>query len=353
MTPLEEKLRRQIRLTGPISIADYMAQCLFDPLFGYYTSREPFGPSGDFTTAPEISQLFGEMIAAWWLSTREIVQIPNLALVEIGPGRGMLMNDMLRTIGKLHGNQLPDVHMVEISPRLAKMQRDTLTRHKANITWHLSPASLPHAPLGIVANELFDAIPLRQFVKTTTGWFERMVRLNEQGALAFGLGPTQLNEALLPNGYTDEPEGQIFEYAPARLAMTDKLARHLKRHGGFALFVDYGHAKSGFGDTLQAVRQHVFANVLDYPGEADLTSHVDFESLSKNAQFHGLHATQIIGQGEFLTGIGIKQRAQILKAGASASVANDIDTGLNRLISDDEMGSLFKVLGLFSAASDH
>ena len=350
MTPLEEKLRQQIRLTGPISVAGYMGQCLFDPQHGYYTTHEPFGASGDFTTAPEISQMFGEMLAAWWISARETIEFPDLALVEIGPGRGTLMDDILRTIGKLTGGLLPEVHMVEISPRLAEMQRTKLDKHQANITSHASPLSLPKAPLGIIANELFDAIPIRQFVKTKTGWFERMVQLDENDSLAFGLGPAQLDETLLPKNHKGEPEGQIFECAPARLTMLELLAIHLKEHGGFALFIDYGHASSGFGDTLQAMRAHRYANVLEHPGETDLTSHVDFEQLKKAATHHGLFASEIMDQGEFLKAIGIEQRAEKLKRNASEPGARDIDTSIDRLTSGSQMGHLFKVLGLSSTA---
>jgi SAM-dependent MidA family methyltransferase len=352
MTPLQEKLVRQIAQSGPISVADYMGQCLFDPHHGYYNAREPFGGGGDFVTAPEISQMFGEMLAVWWLAGEAGLGLRNMALAEIGPGRGTLMDDMLRTIGKLAGGSLPQAEMVEISPRLSAAQRAKLRGHAAKITWHSAVEFLPDQPLGIIANELFDAIPVRQFVKTRTGWFERMIRAGADGGLAFALGPSRLNVSLLPAGHEGEPEGQIFEHAPARRAMAEKIAAHLKRCGGFALFIDYGHAQSGFGDTLQAVRGHAFSDALAFPGEADLTTHVDFPELAKGARGLGVHVSGVMEQGAFLRQLGIVERAEILKANTSAASSSVINTALTRLIAEKEMGSIFKVLALCSQKCD-
>jgi SAM-dependent MidA family methyltransferase len=351
MTPLEKKLRRQIALTGPLSVADYMAQCLFDPDHGYYTTREPFGTKGDFTTAPEISQMFGEIIAAWWVAARNALNLPDLHMAEIGPGRGTLMDDMLRTIGKLSG-ALPPVHMIEASPRLRAIQRGTLARHGADVVWHAQVSDLPPVPAGIIANELFDALPVRQFQKSENGWLERVVQLDGNGELAFALSLNQLEPRLLPVEYQAAAQGAIFEYAPARLAFTEMIAQHLKENGGFALFTDYGHANSGFGDTLQAVRAHQYVSVLDRPGESDLTSHVDFEALSKIAQACGLFVTQIISQEDFLTGAGIKQRAAQLAAKAGPDAAHSINLALERLTGSGSMGGLFKVMAVASQPFD-
>jgi SAM-dependent MidA family methyltransferase len=345
MTPLQALLRRRIELVGPVSIAEYMTECLFHPEHGYYTTREPFGAKGDFTTAPEISQMFGEIIAAWWLSARDAIGMPDMRLCEIGPGRGTLMDDMLRTMHKLTG-ALPPVHMVESSPRLTAMQQTLLSKHDAVIRWHSQVSGLPPAPIGIVANELFDAIPIRQFMKTQGRWLERMVYTEEAGALAFMLGHNELETTLLPSNHESAQDGSIFEYAPARMAMMHLMADHLKSHGGFALLIDYGHASSGLGDTLQAVRAHEYVGIFDRPGESDLTSHVDFEALVRIARSVGLFASEILTQGEFLLGAGIAQRAAQFPAKAGPRAA------LDRLTASDQMGSLFKVLAIASHPFD-
>jgi SAM-dependent MidA family methyltransferase len=352
MTPLAEKIRREIELTGPISIAHYMAQCLFDPQYGYYTTREPFGAAGDFITAPEISQMFGEMLAAWWLSARSTLNLPHLVLAEAGPGRGTLMNDMLRTIRKVSPQSLPQVLMIEASSRLTQVQKELLRHHGIEMTWTDTFSSLPAVPMGIVANELFDAIPVRQFVKTADAWLERMVRLGDDGSFEFALGTARLHPRLMPRGHEREPEGQIFEYDPARQAVIESIALHLRQHEGFALFIDYGHAVSGFGDTLQAVRKHQPVGIFDHPGEVDLTTHVDFQSLARRAQANGIHASSVIEQEGFLIGTGIRQRAARLQAGSPPEKAAHINTALERLIGGDKMGSLFKVLALSSQKVD-
>lgn len=351
MTPLEKKLRRQIQLTGPVSVAEYMTQCLFDPDHGYYTTREPFGAAGDFTTSPEVSQMFGEIIAAWWVAARQSMGLSGMRLVEIGPGRGTLMDDMLRTIGQLAG-ELPAVGMVEASPRLAQTQKAWLTRHDADISWYSEITALSDGPLGVIANELFDALPIRQFQKAGGKWHERVVGLSESGQLCFSLSLSEINVALLPDTHRQAAPGTIFEYAPARLAFLEILALRLKSQGGFALFIDYGHSQSGFGDTLQAVRAHRYAGVLERPGECDLTSHVDFQSLANAAQSFGLCVTDTMQQGAFLLGAGMERRAEQLARKADAQAAAAIRTALARLTGQDEMGALFKVIAISSQPFD-
>jgi SAM-dependent MidA family methyltransferase len=349
MTPLEARIRAEIQRDGPISVERYMALCLLDPDFGYYTTREPFGTAGDFTTAPEISQMFGEMLGAWWVSARHAMDLPDMALAEIGPGRGTLMHDVLRTIGKLDKGALPDAHLVETSPRLTQAQQEKLKGVNSGISWHASPETLPGCPIGIVANELFDAVPAAQYVKTGQGWLERTVRIDTADQLESGIGMNQLDERLLPLNHAAQPIGQVFEHAPERLKMIRALARRIKVQGGFALFIDYGHADSGFGDTLQAVSKQKYAGVFDDPGEADLTSHVDFASLAAIARAEGLTVHEIMNQGEFLKACGIEARAQRLKSGASDAAAQTIVSALSRLTDNSEMGSLFKVLCISSA----
>ncbi len=352
MTPLERRIREEIRRDGPISVERYTALCLFDPDYGYYTTRQPFGVEGDFTTSPEISQMFGEMLAAWWVSARQTMNLPDLALVELGPGRGTLMQDMLRTISKLDNGALPDAHLVEASPSLTLVQKEKLKGDDARISWHASPENLPACPLGIVANELFDAIPTAQFVKTEQGWIERTVRIGLADQLEFGIGASRLNERNLPFGHAAQPPGQIYEQAPERLKILKVLAHQIKRHKGFALVIDYGHADSGFGNTLQAVKRQKYAGAFDSPGEADLTSHVDFASLASIARAEGLCVQETMYQGDFLKGCGIEARAQMLKSGAAASTADTIDSALHRLTDASQMGSLFKVLCIKSAPVD-
>jgi SAM-dependent MidA family methyltransferase len=352
MTPLEERIRKEIEERGPISVERYMALCLFDPYHGYYTTREPFGMSGDFITAPEVSQMFGEMLAAWWLSARTSMKLKDLALVEMGPGRGVLMQDMLRTIGKLCGGALPVAHMVETSTRLAEAQQEKLKGLNASISWHAGPETLPACPLGIIANELFDVIPAAQFVKKADGWFERTVCIGTDGELQFGIGAERLDERRLPVGHAVQPAGQVLEHAPERLKMLQTLARLIRRNGGFALLIDYGYAVPDFGDTLQAVRKQTYAGVFDHPGEADLTSHVDFAPLAALARSEGLSAHEIMNQADFLKGCGIEARAQRLKAATSAEAAAAIDSALRRLTHNSEMGSLFKILCISSTPID-
>jgi SAM-dependent MidA family methyltransferase len=344
---LKDRLKKQIKMTGPISVADYWAQCLFDPKDGYYMSREPFGVSGDFTTAPEISQMFGEMLAVWWFETAKLNEIKDIALVEIGPGRGTLMSDMLRTIAKLDPGttRTLEVHMVETSERLALLQRETLKSIGFSITWHKTTDTLPTLPLGIIANELFDAIPIRQFVKTGKDWQERCIGLNDNGRFCFVTGPAQIDRTLLPKNHEDQQVGTIFEHSPARESFMQQLADRIQQQGGFGLFIDYGHGASDFGDTLQALKKHKFISVLEGQGTVDITSHVDFESLSTIAKNSGLAVSHLMNQGDFLLSLGIENRLERLIA-ARPDQRDSLVTAFDRLTKSDEMGSLFKVLGI-------
>ena len=346
MTALKARLERLIAAGGPISVADYMAACLFDTQAGYYTTREPFGAAGDFTTAPEISQMFGELVAVWAYSAWAATGRPMpMLLAEIGPGRGTLMADMLRTLDRLDTGFVTRarVAMVEASPRLADLQRDRLTGGRGRPTWFADVATLPRLPLVVVGNELFDALPLRQFVKTAEGWRERMVGLDDGSGLCFVAGSAGIDPALLPPEAAEAPEGAVFETSPAREAMMDALAARIARDGGAALFVDYGHLRPGLGDTLQAVRNHAYDDVFAHPGEADLTSHVDFSALAAVAAAHGLDVTTAT-QGEFLLGLGLVERAGALGAAADEAVRTRLRGEVERLAGPEAMGDLFKVI---------
>lgn len=348
MTALEAKIRRLIAQAGPISVADYMAHCLFDPEHGYYTTREPFGVAGDFTTAPEISQMFGELVAVWVYSAWTALGKPAQAtLAEIGPGRGTLMKDMLRTLKQIGADFLQDarVVMIETSPRLENIQRRTLAGAPARAAWFTRLEDVPPGSLFIVGNELFDALPVRQYVRTARGWRERVVGLDEAGRLAFMIGPGAPDPALLPPDAAGAPEGSVVELAPARTALMETIAARIAGDGGAGLFIDYGHEGPAIGDTLQAVRRHEYDGVLAHPGEADLTAHVDFFALARAARTHGL-AAHVTTQGDFLLAMGILERAGRLGAGRSAKEQEGIRDAVERLAGPDQMGRLFKVMAI-------
>ncbi|MEP3816619.1 MAG: class I SAM-dependent methyltransferase [Nitratireductor sp.] len=348
MNRLAEKIAGLIRQAGPISVADYMALCLFDPEHGYYTTRDPFGAEGDFITAPEISQMFGELVAVWLYSAWHASGKPQPATIaEIGPGRGTLAADIARTLGKLDPEFAAgcDLALIEASPRLADIQKRMLAATVMPASWPGSVEALPDRPVFFIGNEIFDAIPTRQFVKTGNAWRERVVSLDESGAFRFATGVDTLDEALLPRGADRAADGAVFEIAPARTALLDTVADRIARHGGAALFFDYGHLEPGLGDTLQAVRGHDHCNVFETPGAADLTSHVDFSALAGAARAHGL-APHTMTQGAFLRAMGIAERAGRLGAAGDATLRDGLAGQVERLAGTDQMGELFKVLAL-------
>ncbi|MCY0096166.1 class I SAM-dependent methyltransferase [Hoeflea ulvae] len=351
MTPLAEKITRLIEQSGPLRISDYFALCLGDPDHGYYQNREPFGRSGDFITAPEVSQLFGEMIGVWLVHAWQAQGSPTpVRIAEIGPGRGTLMSDAMRVIARLAPDMeaAASIHMVETSKRLRNVQRQTLVQIKERITWHSMIEEIPSGFTLVVANELFDAIPIHQFVKTPQGFRERMVGLDDTGKLTFGLGPGGFDASLLPVDEARVPDGEVFELSPARSAIMQAIAARIVRDGGSALVIDYGHLVTGFGDTLQAVYRHDYDPPLARPGEADLTSHVDFQALGEAASQAGAFVHRAISQGEFLVGLGLVERAGALGAGRDSLTQATISDAVNRLAGEGEarMGALFKVLAI-------
>ncbi|WP_455373079.1 class I SAM-dependent methyltransferase [Limibacillus halophilus] len=343
---LEERLKRRIALEGPITLADYMTAVLTDPKGGYYMEGEPFGAEGDFITAPEVSQMFGEMLGLWCIDAwQRLLGAPKrVILAELGPGRGTLMADVLRT-----AKVSPDfaaaleVHLVEVSPALREKQKEALAGHK--VVWHKDGATLPEsAPLLLLANEFFDALPLRHFEKTAEGWRERMVGLDDEaGRLVFHLGPVSPAALpLIPPALHDAPPGSLAEVSPAAVAQAAALAERLAEQGGAALVIDYGRAHPAFGATLQAVKGHERHDPLEAPGSADLTGHVDFPALIAAAEEAGAAAFGPVTQGDFLRALGIELRAERLKA-AAPEAAPAVDQALHRLLDAEEMGELFKV----------
>ncbi len=330
-----------VALEGPISVERYMTLCLAHPTHGYYVTRDPLGAAGDFTTAPEISQMFGELIGLWAAGVWMDMGAPRrLRLVELGPGRGTLMGDALRAMRVAPGLQeAVDLHLVETSPVLRARQAEALRAYGPS--WHDDPASVPPGPAIVIANEFLDALPVRQYVRARGAWHERLVGLDDDGRLAFGLAAepeTGIERAA--------PEGSVVEVAGAGLALARRLAERLAAAGGAALVIDYGHEGPGLGDTLQAVRRHAFADPLADPGEADLTTHVNFSALARAAQAGGCAVRGPVAQGAFLRALGIEARAERLKRAASPPQAGAIDAALARLAGPgpEGMGELFKAM---------
>lgn len=347
MNALEREIRTLIETQGPLEVSRYMALCLAHPEYGYYTTRDPFGVDGDFTTAPEISQMFGELIGVWCAEVwRRMGSPARLVLVETGPGRGTLMKDALRAAKVMPGFlDAIELHFVETSPVLQEMQREMLKGALPAIAWHGDTKTLPDdATLIVIGNEFIDALPVDQFQKKNGRWHERKIGLGADGGFVFGLDPAPLLdfEQALAERLTPAPDGAIFERR--KLTPLAQMLTRIAVHGGAALFIDYGHAESGFGDTLQAVQGHDYAEPLESPGEVDLTSQVDFEALTKLAT-GAVRAFGPVSQHKFLCELGIEARTEILQRHATPAMRDEIGTALTRLIGPAPgMGELFKAL---------
>jgi SAM-dependent MidA family methyltransferase len=337
---LKDTLREMIALEGPITVERYMSLCLRH----YYATRDPLGSAGDFTTAPEISQMFGELIGLWMLEVWNGMGRPApCRLIELGPGRGTLMADLLRATKLLPDfNAAATVHLVEMSPSLRQKQQEALASSGFSRQWHDRLEDVPPGPALLVANEFFDALPVRQFLATKRGWCERLVGL-EGERLVFGLRPE-------PEAALGKPlrTGDILEWPAVSIDVMSELTRRLGRDTGAALILDYGYWGPAFGDTLQALKAHKPVDPLEEPGEADLTTHVDFHRLTQSVATQGAKAHGIVTQGDFLQALGIEARASILKTRATPAQAADIDSALARLTERGPtgMGDLFKVLAV-------
>lgn len=349
MTPLAAELKALIATEGPLPVDRFMALALGHPRHGYYMTRDPFGPAGDFVTAPEISQVFGELMGVWAASAWEAMGRPEaVALVEFGPGRGTLMADLLRAAAALPGFRAAlDVHLVETSDRLAARQRDMLAAASVPCTWHRELSTVPPGPAILVANEFLDALPIRQFVMTAAGWRERVVGLVD-GALAFGLSRDPVPQALIPAALRQGEPGAVVEICPAFHHLAASLAARDAPLAG--LFIDYGHAASAHGETLQAVQAHRFTDPLAAPGAADITAHVDFEALGLAFSAAGLCAGAPMTQRALLFGLGLRERAERL-ARCRPDGFETLRAGVERLIDPAPagMGSLFKAVTVGSS----
>jgi NADH dehydrogenase [ubiquinone] 1 alpha subcomplex assembly factor 7 len=346
---LESEIHRRIAAAGPMSVAQYMSLCLTDPEHGYYMQRDPLGARGDFITAPEISQMFGELIGLWTMAVWRLMGEPeNLRLIELGPGRGTMMLDMMRAACTLpEFRKAVVVHFVEISPALEQRQRSALGGGDIPVEWHKSLDQVPPGPAIILANEFFDALPVQQAVMCADGWHERVIKLDEAGTLQFSSArdPIPLFERMLPVTLRDATIGDIFEWRADNIAL--ELGRRVVHSTGAALVIDYGHIESAVGDTLQAVGAHSFVNPLATPGAVDLTAHVDFQALAQAAESMGARVHGPVEQAEFLRSLGIDTRAAALRHVIPPNKAAEIDAAQARLTSTERtgMGRLFKAIG--------
>ncbi len=334
-TGIGAKLAREIERAGPISVAQFMAEANAH----YYATRDPLGVAGDFVTAPEISQMFGELVGLWladlWLRAGSPA---NVHYVELGPGRGTLAADALRAMRSV--GLTPQVHFVETSPILRAAQAERVP----HAIWHDVIGGLPHdAALLVVANEFFDALPVRQLVATDLGWRERVVACTDDVFTA-GVGES-VPGSLLPEALLGAAAGTIVESSPAARAICAELSARIADQGGGAIVIDYGYQGPAAGDTLQAMRDHRYADPFTNPGEHDLTAHVDFTALAREGRSAGLKVAGPAAQGEWLERLGLSARASALAA-ARPAVAAEIALAQDRLAGPEQMGILFKALAL-------
>ena len=352
MTPLKDRLIAKIKAEGTLSVAEYMTICLLDPVQGYYPTRDPLGSDGDFITAPEISQMFGEVIGLWCIQAWQDMGRPEtVQLIELGPGRGIMMSDILRA-GKLDKEFLKavSVTLVEASPALEAVQAKTLGNAPCPISWSPSLDKAPEGPSIIIGNEFLDCLPIRQFIQKDrfagrAGWQERMVALDDD-ALRFGVSPAVISEsvqATLPDAQEDAKNDDLLEVCPASAQIIDQIKQRFEKNTGRALFIDYGPETTEFGDTLQALKRHEKVDVFSDPGNTDLTARVDFGALIELAKAVELSVTSVVPQREFLSKLGLEMRAVALSR-AKPESKDKIARQLHRLTAGDEMGELFKAI---------
>jgi NADH dehydrogenase [ubiquinone] 1 alpha subcomplex assembly factor 7 len=345
---LAARLHARIARDGPLTVEEFMQACLSDEAAGVYASRQPIGGKGDFITSPEISQIFGELIGLWAVAVWQFMGEPSrVTIAELGPGRGTLMADASRAWrGVPKFLDSVSVALIETSPVMVESQRETLKDAGAPPRWCAALDAVPEGPLILIANEFVDALPIRQFIRRGKAWHERLIASDGRGGFAFIDGEAQDEHRQLPHS---APEGAILETRPAAHALMRDLGRHAEHAPLAALIVDYGHEEPGFGDTLQAVRGHRFADVLTDPGAADLSAHVDFADLKREAVAAGLNAFGPMPQGEFLLKLGLGERRERLLRRATPAQAEAITSGGARLVDPRQMGVLFKALALTSA----
>jgi SAM-dependent MidA family methyltransferase len=342
MNPLDKLIQQQIAQHGAMDVGQFMAMALGHPEHGYYMKQDPFGRSGDFVTAPEVSQMFGEILGDWAAHSWMQMGTPSeCILLECGPGRGTLMADMMRATRNVPGfHEACSVHLLEMSPALKAKQAERLGAYEPQ--WHDNLQSLPEGvPIITVANEFLDALPFRQLIYSG-GWQERVIDVQDD-AFVFSTRPCP--KVLWPQ-FGKPKEGDMYEFSMPRRSFIEQLSARMVETNGAAIFIDYGHGRSAFGDTFQAIKGHEYADVLDNVGDADLTSHVDFEPLYAIAEKVGVHFQPMMEQGAFLKALGIDARAAYLSGKANEEQGMKIEKDLHRLTDRDEMGSVFKVMDL-------
>jgi len=339
---LGELIDLQIRTQGPMSIATFMGLALTHPAKGYYRRADPLGAGGDFITAPEISQMFGELIGFFLVNLWQQMDEPKaFTLLELGPGRGTLLADMLRVACRAPGfRDGLDLRLFETNPALIAAQNARLEPYEPK--WITDFDKIGEGPLLVIANEFFDALPIRQFMRASDGWHERVIG-HIEGKRAFGISPTPIPADAMPQAVQDAGEGEIFEIGIAGGEVMNRLCQQVGKLGGAILIIDYGYARTQTGETLQAVRHHTYADPLENPGETDLSAHVDFEALATVARRKGLAVQPLATQADFLKRLGLAERAKALST-ANPDSAADIAVAVKRLTAPDQMGELFKVL---------
>ncbi|AHA27419.1 class I SAM-dependent methyltransferase [Candidatus Liberibacter americanus] len=346
---LTEKIVNLIKINGPITVDRYFLLCLSDHEFGYYNTCNPFGSSGDFITAPEISQIFGEMLAIFLISSWEKHGSPNsVRLIEMGPGRGTMMLDIIRVIRKLkpYFFSALSIHFVENSKRLRFIQKQKLSSFIDKISWHFDLNDVPNGFTFIIANEFFDSLPIKQFIIRKDGIRERAIDIDSNQCLVFSEIDLEIEDNFI--SFCDYDYGSIFEVSPFRDDAMRSVSNRLVLEGGTALIIDYGHLQSGIGDTMQAIKDHKYDHPLMNPGMADLSSHVDFQRLSSVAKLHKLYINGCTTQRKFLEGLGIWQR--MLSFMSNSAQSTDVLDSVLRLMGKNHdrksMGELFKVLAI-------
>ncbi len=360
MSRLKERLIERIKAQGPLTVAEYMTFCLLDPVDGYYPTRDPLGSDGDFITAPEISQMFGELIGLWALqSWMDMGKPEKVQLVEMGPGRGIMMADMLRA-AQLDKDFLKAVNvtLIEASAALEAVQAKTLAAAPCPVSWAPDLASVAAGPIIIVGNEFLDCLPIRQFVQKDrfagrAGWQERVVSYIDE-RLQYALSPVPLSDvvqASLPAAQKDAKIDELLEVSPAAAQVLDQIKARFETDKGRALFIDYGPAETEFGDSLQALKRHKKVGVFLDPGNTDLTARVDFAAFIEAAHSVNMRVTQPVEQREFLSKLGLEMRAMALARAVPESKAK-IGRQLHRLTDDAEMGALFKAIAVQSGGME-
>lgn len=348
-TPLTTRIKARIRETGPISVAEYMTLCLLDPVDGYYPTRDPLGSEGDFITAPEISQMFGECLGLWVVqSWHDLGKPKRFNLVELGPGRGVMMADMLKAVAlEPDCHKAVNVVLVEASAALQAVQARSLGASGVQVSWVDQLSAIDDAPCLIIGNEFLDCLPIRQFVFAQGGWSERRVGVSD-GRLRFETDGRAAADSVMdsfPGTHPLPTDGDLIEICPAIAQITDHLKDRFARSPGRALFIDYGPDTTEFGDTLQALKRHEKVGVFSAPGDTDLTARVDFAALKKLAEESGLQTHGPVTQRAILSRLGIEMRAVALLRGNDAARPKLLRQ-LHRLTDDDEMGRLFKAVCL-------